>query len=157
MAKIVVNENLKVNGRLTFERSFVEEEYLDENEQVKIKKSMRIDGVFATHLYFDEIHQLDTSRFSIGLIEVYKEAFGSDDYEILYYFTAKYLDVMGTEEDGVKYVLFGKEMKMIEEEMYEKDAHPILGNIGAEYKDMFIEELENNDEEEEVEVEEDTE
>ena len=32
---------------------------------------------------------------------------------------------------------------MIEEEMY-KDDHPILGGIGKEYKDMYIDKLEDS-------------
>ena len=37
---------------------------------------------------------------------------------------------------------------MIEDEMYKND-HPILGGIGEQYKDMFIESTEEEDEEDE--------
>lgn len=125
MAKIVVNENLKVNGKLTFEREI--------NEQ---GTGFNISGVFATHLYFEDITSLDTPRFSLKGIEVYRESFGSDDYNILYHFTAESIEVFGTKIDDAYYVLYGEEIKMIEDEMYKND-HPILGDIGEEYKSMY--------------------
>ena len=80
-------------------------------------------------------------------VEVYQESFGSDDYDILYYFTAKSLMLKDHIEDGIGYILYSDEMRMIEEEMY-KDDHPILGGIGKEYKDMYIDKLEDSELEE---------
>lgn len=139
MAKIVINEELRVNGRLTFSRELKEEQYQDAEGNIKTRKYFEILGMLATHLYFDEIHQLDTTRFSLYGVEVFKEDFGSDDYNIIYSFIAKDIEIHGAEENGVKYVLLGEEMKMIEDVMYANE-HPILGSIGEEFKDMYIDE-----------------
>ena len=136
MAKIVVNGDLKVNGKVTFRRVVNED-----------KSGFVIEGIFSTHLYFENITSLDMSRFALKDIEVYEEDFGSDDYNILYHFKAKSLKVFGAEEKGVYYVLYGEEMKMIEEEMY-KDSHPTLGAIGKEYALMVVEETKEEEKEE---------
>lgn len=148
MAKIVINEELKVNGKLTFSRELREEEYQDKEGVMKTRRFFQISGVLATHLYFDEIHQLDTNRFSLYGVEVYREDFGSDDYNIIYSFVARDIEIHGAEDEGVKYILLGQEMNMIESEMY-KEEHPILGDIGAKYKDMIIVDDESEKEEEE--------
>lgn len=143
MAKIIINDDLQVNGKLSFERGLVEEAYIDTDGSQKTKQSFRIEGVLSTHLYFDDIEKLETNRYELEGVEVYKEAFASDDYNILYYFTARRLNILGSNQKGVTYILYGEEMKMIENEMY-KDEHPILGDIGAEFKEMYL----KNDEEE---------
>ena len=137
MASIVINNELKVNGNLTFKRT------INEN-----KTGFNIEGVLSTHLYFDNITSIDTQRFSLKGVEVLEENFGSDDYNILYLFTAEDLESFGAEDNGVYYILYGDEMKMIEDEMY-KDAHPTLGNIGSQYKDMYVKDDESKDEEQE--------
>lgn len=135
MAKLVINDNLLVNGKLSFERALNEE-----------GTAFIIQGVLSTHLYFDDIEKIDSNRFTLDGVEVYKETFGSDDYNILYHFTAKQLEVLGYKQNGATYLLYGEEMKMIEDEMY-KDEHPILGDIGKEYKDMYKEDDEEEKEE----------
>ena len=142
MASIVINNDLKVNGNLTFKRSINAE-----------RTGFHIEGVISTHLYFDNITSIDTQRFSLKGVEVLEENFGSDDYNILYIFKAEELEVFGAEDNGVHYLLYGDEMKMIEEEMY-KDAHPTLGNIGSQYKDMYIKDEDTDDESEKEEQEE---
>lgn len=136
MAKLVINEELRVNGKLTLRRVVNED-----------RTGFNIEGLLATHLYFDDINHIDTSRFSVSGIKVYEENFGSDDYNILYHFTADSIEVFGAEENGVFYILYGEEMKMIESEMYKND-HPTLGDIGEEYKDMILKDDERNEEEE---------
>jgi hypothetical protein len=107
-------------------------------------------------LYYESIKTLESERFALSGIEVYQEAFGSDDYDILYYFTAKKLQIKDHMEDGIGYILYSDEMRMIEEEMYKND-HPILGGIGEEYKDMYIDKLDEEPEDEELEEEDDNE
>lgn len=135
MAKLVINDNLLIKGKLSFERALNEE-----------GTAFIIQGVLSTHLYFDDIEKIDSNRFTLDGVEVYKETFGSDDYNILYHFTAKQLEVLGYKQNGATYLLYGEEMKMIEDEMY-KDEHPILGDIGKEYKDMYKEDDEEEKEE----------
>ena len=135
MAKIILNDKVKVNGNLSCERTINEE-----------RTGFVISGVLATHLYFEEIETIETSRLRLEGVEVYRETFGSDDYNVLYYFTCRKMIPLGEEIDGAFYILYGEEMKMIEDAMYGND-HPILGNIGSEYKDMFIKDEEENEEE----------
>lgn len=132
MAKIIVNNEVRTNGKLSATRALNEE-----------KNGFIISGVFASHLYYENIKTLESERFALSGVEVYQESFGSDDYDILYYFTAKSLMLKDHIEDGIGYILYSDEMRMIEEEMY-KDDHPILGGIGKEYKDMYIDKLEDS-------------
>ena len=83
MAQISVNDEYVVNGRLTVRR------FKDEEDKIKIV------GTFATHCYFEEILKLETFRYSITDIEgieIQEEVFGSDDFDIVYNFTAKEID-----------------------------------------------------------------
>lgn len=136
MAKIIINNEIRANGKLSVSRAINEE-----------KSGFIISGVFATHLYYEDIKTLESNRFGLSGVEVYQESFGSDDYDILYHFTAKSINLKDYIEDGIGYMLYSEEMKMIEEEMYKND-HPILGGIGAEYKDMIIEESDGEEEDE---------
>lgn len=140
MAKIDVNDELRVNGRLSFSRSLISE-MINEKEV----KSFVINGIFATHLYFEEINKLDSERYILEEIEVHSEDFGTDDYNILYNFTAKSLEIRGDEIDGASFILDGKEMELIENEMYKAD-HPILGGMGKEYTHLYIEREEEESE-----------
>ena len=133
MATIIINNNLSVNGRVTFERLPNEE-----------RNGFIVSGVLLTHLYFDDITSIETKRFKMTGVEVYKEAFGSDDYNIGYYFTCTNVEILGQESDGAVFILYPSEMKMIEDVMY-KDEHPILGAIGEEYKDMIVKEEEQKE------------
>lgn len=130
MAKIIVNDETSANGKLSVSRSI--------NEK---KNGFIISGVFATHLYYESIKSLESKRFLVSGIEVITESFGSDDYEILYHFTAKIFKLNDIIEDGIGFILYPEEMEEIEEEMY-KDEHPILGDIGSQYKDMVKKEKE---------------
>jgi hypothetical protein len=128
MANIIINDNLEVNGKVTFNRAV--------NES---KDGFIIEGIFLTHLYFDDIKTIQTKRYKLTGVKVYQEAFGSDDYNIGYYFSCTNLEILGQEVEGAKFILYPSEMKMIEDEMY-KNEHPILGAIGEEYKDMIMKE-----------------
>lgn len=78
MAEIKVNTEKFVNGRLTVAR---EKMQISDNES-----SIIIKGLFTTHDYFEEIHTLESERFLLQGIEVVKESFGSNDYDIGYEF-----------------------------------------------------------------------
>lgn len=134
MANIIVNNKMTVKGKISVNRTINEE-----------KNGFIISGIFATHLYLEDIKSLETNRFFVSGIEVYSESFGSDDYNIQYQFVAKNFKLKDIINDGVGYILYLDEMKQIEEEMY-KNEHPVLGDIGEQYKDMYNED--NDDEEE---------
>lgn len=130
MASIIINDKLSVNGKVTFNRAVNED-----------KTGFIISGILLTHLYFDDIKTIETRRFKLTGIEVYEEAFGSDDYNIGYYFTCTNIEVLGSMQKEALFILYPEEMEMIENEMY-KNEHPILGDIGEEYKDMIKKEEE---------------
>lgn len=132
MAKIKINDTQVVNGKVSASRTLNQE-----------KNGFIITGVLATHLYIEHISRIECNRYILKNVEVYEESFGSDDYDIYYHFTANSLSLKDEMIDGVGTILYGKEMKMIEDEMY-KDEHPILGAIGKEYKDMYIDEEEED-------------
>lgn len=133
MAKININNKLLLNGKLTFNRKLNED-----------GKSVTITGLLLTHLYFDEINSIETERYILNNVNVYQESFGSDDYNIGYLFNCSDLQIKGVESDGAKFILFPEEMKKIEDEMY-KDDHPILGDIGKQYKDVITENVQNKE------------
>lgn len=134
MAQITINDKLSVKGNVTFNRVVNED-----------KTGFIIEGILLTHLYFDDIKILSTSRYRLTGVEVYQEAFGSDDYNIGYYFRCDDIEILGQESDGAKFILYPSEMAQIEEVMY-KDEHPILGGVGAQYKDMVKKEEEESSE-----------
>lgn len=78
MSEIKVNTEKFVNGRLTIEREKIQ--ISNEESQILIK------GLFTTHEYFEEINTLESERYLLQGIEVIKESFGSNDYDIGYEF-----------------------------------------------------------------------
>lgn len=135
MANIIINNRVSANGKLSVDRMLNE-----------TKDGFIIAGVFASHLYYEDIKSLESNRFKVSGVQVYKESFGSDDYNILYHFIADKFILKDAMQDGIGFILYSKEMEMIENEMY-KDEHPILGSIGKQYKDMYIKEDDEDDSE----------
>lgn len=133
MARIIINNRYSANGNLSVSRT------LNETNDGFI-----ITGIFASHLYYEDIKSLESERFKVSGVNVYQESFGSDDYNILYHFIADKFISKDIMDEGIGYILYTEEMQMIEEEMYKND-HPILGNIGEEYKDMIIKKEEENE------------
>jgi hypothetical protein len=137
MANIIINNRVSAKGKLSVDRMLNE-----------TKDGFVIAGVFASHLYYEDIKSLESERFKISGIQVYKESFGSDDYDILYHFIAEKFVLKDAMQDGIGYILYGEEMRQIESEMYKND-HPILGGIGEQYKDMYIKEEEDDEDDSE--------
>lgn len=136
MANIIINSRIVSKGRLSVSRTLNE-----------TKDGFIITGMFASHLYYEDIKSLESNRFKVSGVQVYEESFGSDDYNILYHFVANKFTLKDSVEDGIGYILYNEEIEQIENEMY-KDEHPILGGIGEQYKDMYIkEEDDENDSE----------
>lgn len=137
MARILINDNLAVNGKLTFARR--------KNEE---GSAFIISGLLQTHLYIDDIKSLETPRFILKDVDVFEEDFGSDDYNIIYKFTCRNIDVKGYNEKGISYCITTKEMEVIEDMIY-KNQHPVLGVIGEEFteatKDFYKEEGEKDE------------
>lgn len=87
MAKISVNDEHLINGRVTVRR------YKDENDNIIIE------GSIATHFYIEEINTVETYRYSLTGIDVIEEIFGSDDFDIVYNFIARELQVKNNMSD----------------------------------------------------------
>lgn len=79
MAKIIVNGKTEVEGKISVNR----EVDLSQNPPTFI-----VAGSFLTSQYFDEISSLECDKFKIEGIEVWKEAFGSEEDDILYEFVS---------------------------------------------------------------------
>lgn len=139
MANIVINNKIYANGNLSVARSLNE-----------TKDGFIITGAFASHLYYEDIKSLESNRFKVSGVQVYQESFGSDDYNIIYHFIADKFILKDVIDDGIGYILYGEEIEMIENEMY-KNEHPILGDIGEQYKDMYIKKDSEEDDEDDSE------
>lgn len=111
MAKISVNEEFLINGKLTIRR------VLNDGE-------LTILGSFATHYYFEEIKKLESFRYLITDIEVYEEVFGTDDFDILYNFKAKNIDVKGGFTN-----LTESKIDTIHSNIYDEEGYVINTNI----------------------------
>lgn len=71
------------------------------------------EGMFKTHLYIEEIDNLECDRFRVTGIDVQAEAFGSTDPFIVYYFSFEdietyYEDLEYTDDELIK--LYDKEV-----------------------------------------------
>lgn len=127
MAKIIVNDNFIVNGHISLTREKVEVE--QDGEKLYVVK---YNGVFSTHLYIEDINTLEMQRMKMENVDIYREDFGSDDYNMTYHFTCTSVTMNGVEEEGIYFIIDGEEMERIENIMYEKE-HDVLGDIGKEY------------------------
>jgi hypothetical protein len=101
MAQVVVNDNEVVNGKFTVGRR------MDES------KNLIIEGQFLTHRYFEDIVTLESDRYKIEDVEVFQESFGSDDFSIVYLFTAGRITVKGGESN-----LTYREIEAMESKLY---------------------------------------
>ena len=71
------------------------------------------EGMFKTHLYIEEIDNLECDRFRVTGVDVQAEAFGSTDPFIVYYFSCEdmetyYEDLEYTDDELMK--LYDKEV-----------------------------------------------
>lgn len=135
MALIRVNdkdENLL--GALSFDREAKYDEY------GKII-GMTIKGILAIHDYEDEIKIIESERYRLDDVEVYKESFGSNEYMILYSFTAGKLTIKPDNvDDNIKWLI--EEDTIAEEtkarEWYHaylrKDAYKEVEKLANRYK-----------------------
>lgn len=137
MANIIINNRIVSKGKLSVSRTLNE-----------TKDGFIITGTFASHLYYEDIKSLESNRFKVSGVQVYEEGFGSDDYNIIYNFVADKFILKDTMQDGIGYILYNEEINQIEDEMY-KNEHPILGDIGEQYKDMYLKEEEDDEDDSE--------
>ena len=109
MALIRVNkEDKNLFGALTFDREAI----VDPDTGKIIGTS--INGILAIHDYIDDIYEIESERYLLKNVSVYKESFGSNEYMILYHFIAEDLKI---KED-----VLDEDIKwLIEEESIERE------------------------------------
>lgn len=107
MAKITIKtgegKTIKTQGRMTFQLDRLEDD------------SILCTGHLAIHEYIEDIETIETHRYKLSGVEVYREIFGSNDFNILYEFKLN-------EDEGdfviKKETLSEEEIEAIKEEEY---------------------------------------
>lgn len=83
MARLLITteegKEMKVNGHVTFEMEKVYSQELEDD--IVITR-----GKLAIHEYIEDISMIETDRFILMGVDVVKEVFGTNDYNILYEF-----------------------------------------------------------------------
>ena len=78
MAKISIKTSegkiIETQGRMTFQLDRLEDD------------SILCTGHLAMHEYIEDIDEIETCRYKLSGVEVYREIFGSNDFNILYEF-----------------------------------------------------------------------
>lgn len=112
MARVSINDEYIVNGKITVRRFY--------NENGDLITA----GTFATHYYVEEINKLETYRYSITGIEVKEEVFASDDFDIVYSFIAENIDI----RNGMSN-LTNEQIEKIENTFYDKEGYLLDSNM----------------------------
>lgn len=98
----------RVKGRLTFETKLIENENGEEE--------ILITGSMTTHRYIDDINKIESSRYILKNVKVFNEVFGSEDFNILYNFTAEEYSIKNGETN-----LSEEMVEELEKEIYKDD------------------------------------
>lgn len=93
MARIKINKDKFVEGRFTVKQKLIEAKEKNEKDELVTVQKLIIHGIFSTHDYIEELDTLESERYLIQGINVFEEAFGSNDYEITYEFFADSIKV----------------------------------------------------------------
>lgn len=79
-------------------------------------------GIFETHDYFENIHTLESERYFLSNVDIVKEDFGTNDYNIKYTFTAETLVI---KDDyiplNVKYIIENDMYRDEEDELFHSE------------------------------------
>lgn len=131
MAQLLVNGTYFMNGKFTVSRNLITRENGEE--------TILVEGTLCTHDYIEELKSIESYRYIVKNINVTGEGFGSDDYDILYKFTAEGIEIKGVRDGDLIRILSKEEQQQIEKIKYRKD-NEIFGDIGEEYKELFKDE-----------------
>ena len=145
MALIRVNkEDTNLFGALTFDREAV----VDPDTGRIIGSS--INGILAVHDYIEDIETIESERYLLKNVSVYKESFGSNEYMILYHFIAEDLTVKeDVLDDDIKWLIEEEsiEREIKDHEWYHayaaRDAYAEAEKLVQKYKEREEEENEN--------------
>lgn len=113
MATLKINNSIEVKGKVSFSHSISPSETDD-----KQWTDDGIIGTLVTHQYIDDINSIESDRYLLTDCTVYKESFGSDDFDIVYNFIA---DTCVVKDDPVDQ----DKVKEIENKKYEYEASDI--------------------------------
>lgn len=107
MANLIIkttDKMYKEKGRLTF------------STELTSNGNIIISGQMTTHKFIEGINKIETHRYILSDVQIVKETFGSDDFDILYDFIAKDYFVKNGETN-----LSNELIESIEETSYSKD------------------------------------
>lgn len=104
MAKLCINDKLKCNGTMDF--TLVETE----------SRVVECHGRMVTHRYIEELNSIESDRYKLEKITVYKETFSTGDYNIMYEFKAAKWTI-----DQMLEHLEDEDRLRIERDMYEHE------------------------------------
>lgn len=88
MAEIVINGSTPIEGKLTVNRTLVEQDGV---------QAIVVEGALRTEKYIEQIDDIETKLFTVLGVHVIQESFGSEEKEIVYVFTADKLLVESKE------------------------------------------------------------
>lgn len=108
MAKILINGNREVNGKLSISRGLVDGE-------------IAVGAVLTTHRYFEEITEIESERYLLTDVEIIREDFGTNDFDIQYTLSAGDLEVKDGETNLPKDVI-----EKIEQETYKTEEQELF-------------------------------
>lgn len=145
MALIRVNkEDTNLFGALTFDREAV----VDPDTGRIVGSS--INGILAVHDYIEDIETIESERYLLKNVSVYKESFGSNEYMILYHFIAEDLTVKeDVLDDDIKWLIEEEsiEREIKDHEWYHayavREAYAEAEKLVQKYKEREEEENEN--------------
>lgn len=113
MAKLLITTEdskvIEVQGRMTFEVNKIENE---EGELVYITS-----GQLSMHNYIEGIVSIESARYKLNDIEIIREVFGTNDFDILYEFILTDAFAFEVKKD----TLAKEAIKRLEDEQYKKD------------------------------------
>lgn len=137
MAQVKINKERFVEGRFTVKQRVVDtdEMIIDKDGNEVPKQEIVIHGIFSTHDYIEELDILESERYLIQGVHVFEETFGTNDYEIIYEFTA---DSFTVKKDYVP----DKVKVIVEANLYQDENteyfHSVNWNIAEEIYDDII-------------------
>lgn len=99
-------------GKVSIDRERVQNQQTGENEIITT-------GVLSIHDYIEDIHEIETERYIVSGVDVYKESFGTNDNSIYYHFFADGISVK--EEHVPDDVLWALEELELEKELKDKE------------------------------------
>ena len=100
MFEVLINKEIKTLGLITCNLS-------------RNGNSFKMEGLLKTHLYIEEINEIECEKFRVTGVDVYAESMGSNDVFFVYAFRYDNIEVLN---DGTEY----KKEELIE--MYKKES-----------------------------------